>query len=132
MSDIIKELRSSAKAAAEKAYAPYSGFHIGASVLTDTGRIFNGQNIENSSYGATVCAERVAIFKAISEGERTISKVYVYSKDGWPPCGLCRQVMAEFADQDMEIIMGDERGTEKKIPFKDLFPLAFTPDKLNK
>jgi len=127
---INKKLREAALNTSTKAYAPYSHFHIGSAVLMESGKIFSGCNVENASYGATICAERVAILKAISEGETKIKKIYVYSKDGWPPCGLCRQVICEFAADDLEVILGDEEGNEKNIPFKDLFPAGFTPDKL--
>ena len=127
---INKKLRDAALDTSTKAYAPYSHFHIGSAVLMESGKIFSGCNVENASYGATICAERVAILKAISEGETKIKKIYVYSKDGWPPCGLCRQVICEFAADDLEVILGDKDGNEKNIPFKDLFPAGFTPDKL--
>ncbi|MCK5072786.1 MAG: cytidine deaminase [Bacteriovoracaceae bacterium] len=130
MQDVISKLREKAVEASKKAYAPYSGFKIGASILTTTNKIYSGQNIENSSYGATVCAERVAIFNAISDGEIRIKKIYIHSKTGWPPCGLCLQVISEFAEKDLEVIIGDENGVKKKMPFSKMFPLAFTPDKL--
>jgi len=128
--NINKSLRDAALSASTKAYAPYSHFHIGAAVLMESGKIFSGCNIENASYGATICAERVATLKAISESETKIKKIYVYSNDGWPPCGLCRQVICEFASDDLVVIIGDKEGNEKNIPFKDLFPAGFTPDKL--
>jgi cytidine deaminase len=105
---------------------------VGSAVLTSENKIYSGCNIENSSYGGTVCAERVAIFKAISEKKVSLSKVYVYSKDGWPPCGLCRQVISEFAANDLEVIIGNEKGEEKSIKFTDLMPLSFTPDYLDR
>jgi len=129
--DVIKELGIKAKEAAKKAYSPYSKVCVGSAVLTDDGEIFTGANIENVSFGGTVCAERVAIFKAVSAGKRKIKKIYVYSKQGWPPCGICRQVMSEFATDDLEVIIGDEKLNEKKIPFNNLLPNAFTPDKLD-
>jgi cytidine deaminase len=97
-----------------------------------SGNVYDGCNIENSSFGGTVCAERVAIWKAISEGEKSIDKVYVYTKDGWPPCGLCLQVMSEFAGKNLEIIIGNEKGEEKMHKFKELLPNAFTPENLKK
>lgn len=125
-----KELRDHAIAASKKAYSPYSHACVGSALITSNGKIYSGCNIENSSYGGTVCAERVAIFKAISEEKITIKKIYVYTKEGWPPCGMCRQVMSEFADRDLEVIIGDESGKESVIKFSDLMPLSFTPDKL--
>jgi cytidine deaminase len=96
----------------------------------DSGKIFYGCNVENSSFGGTVCAERVAIWKAISEGEKLLKTVYVYTKDGWPPCGMCLQVMAEFAAPDLKIIIGNANGEEKVFSFKELLPQAFTPENL--
>jgi cytidine deaminase len=127
-----KELRELAKEAGAKAYSPYSKACVGAAIVTSESKVYSGCNIENSSFGGTVCAERVAIFKAISDKHVRLKKVYVYTKDGWPPCGLCRQVMSEFADDDLEVIIGDESGKETTIKFKDLMPLSFTPDHLIK
>lgn len=127
-----EELRKLAKAASEKAYSPYSHACVGSAIVTNEGNVYTGCNIENSSYGGTVCAERVAILKAISENKTTLKKVYVYTKEGWPPCGLCRQVMSEFAAPDLEVIMGDEKGNEKTMKFSELLPLSFTPDYLLK
>lgn len=127
---LIAELRKQAVEAAGRAYCPYSHFQVGASVVGQSGKIFSGCNIENSSYGATVCAERVAIWQAVASGERSFSHLYVYSLDGWPPCGLCRQVMAEFFLPDSVVIMGDAQGKELTITVDKLFPLAFTADKL--
>ena len=126
------ELRIKAKEASTKAYSPYSKACVGSAILTSNGKIYSGCNIENSSYGGTVCAERVAIFKAISEEKVSLKKVYVYTIEGWPPCGLCRQVISEFAASDLEIIIGKESGEETIIKFSDLMPLSFTPDHLLK
>ena len=124
------KLREAAVSASMKAYSPYSHACVGSAILTSAGKIYSGCNIENSSYGGTVCAERVAIFKAISEEQVSLKQIYVYTKAGWPPCGLCRQVISEFAAPDLEVIIGDEAGVENVISFKDLMPLSFTPDKL--
>ena len=124
------DLRTAAIEASRKAYSPYSKALVGSAILTVDGKVYSGCNIENSSFGGTVCAERVAIFKAISEQKTKIKQVYVYTKDGWPPCGMCRQVMSEFADPNLEIIMGDEAGKETVMKFSDLMPLSFTPDHL--
>ena len=96
----------------KNAYAPYSKFKVGAAVLMENGKIYTGCNIENASYGATNCAERTAIFKAISEGNRKICAIAIVGADDeyTYPCGICRQVIAEFADENTEIILG------KKIP----------------
>ena len=100
-----KLLMDKAKEASKKSYSPFSRFSVGASVLTDSGKIYTGCNVENSSFGMTICAERCAIFKAISEGERIISAVAIYSPnaDDCNPCGACRQVMYEFQDDDKDV-----------------------------
>lgn len=107
-----RELVEEARKAMGRAYAPYSGFKVGASILTREGRVYTGCNIENASYGASICAERVALFKAISEGEKDFVALAVVS-DGRPagnpvatPCGICRQVIMEFAP-DVDIIMSN-------------------------
>ena len=125
-----KILRQKAKEAAENAYSPYSLVKVGSSVLMTDGSIYTGCNVENASYGGTVCAERVAIFKAVSEKKMCIEKIYVYTSQGWPPCGMCRQVMSEFASPKMEVIIGDEKGKEVSVKFKELMPLSFTPEHL--
>jgi cytidine deaminase len=125
-----QDLRYLAQEASTHAYSPYSKACVGSAILTEDNTIYTGCNVENSSYGGTVCAERVAIFKAVSDKLIRLKKVYVYSKDGWPPCGMCRQVISEFATPDLEIIIGNEEGHETVIKFTDLMPLAFTPDKL--
>ena len=124
-------LREKAITAAKKSHSPYSKAKVGSALITSDGSYFSGCNIENASFGATVCAERVAIWKAISEGHSEISSIYIYTEEGWPPCGLCRQVLSEFAKEDAQIIIGDKDGNEKNYRFGDLFPLAFTPDKLD-
>jgi len=128
----MSELRKLAAEASKKAYSPYSKALVGAAIKMQSGKIYTGCNIENSSFGGTVCAERVAIFKAISEQKEKITEIYVYTKEGWPPCGMCRQVISEFADPNLMVIIGDEAGNEKKIKFSDLMPLSFTPDHLLK
>ena len=111
-------------------YAPYSKYQVGAAVLTESGRIYDGVNIENAAYPVTVCAERVAIFKAVSNGEKEFQAIAVVTKNGGMPCGSCRQVMAEFSPE-MLVIIADENETiktEKKIT--DLLPGAFRADSL--
>lgn len=126
------DLRNKAKSASERAYSPYSKAKVGSAIRMSSGKVYDGCNVENSSFGGTVCAERVAILKAISEGEKQIDKVYVYTKDGWPPCGLCLQVISEFAGPGLQVILGDEKANEKVLTLKDLLPNAFTPDHLKK
>lgn len=126
------DLRKKAFEAAQQSHSPYSLAKVGSAILTEDGTVYGGCNIENSSFGGTVCAERVAIWKAISEGHKRIKRVYVYTDAGWPPCGLCRQVMSEFASPDLEVVIGDKAGKEQTWKFKDLLPLAFTPEHLTK
>ena len=116
--------------AREKAYAPYSKFRVGAALLSSNNRIYSGCNVENSSYGATCCAERVAIFKAISEGEKQFSAIAIVSdsKDITFPCGICRQVMVEF--NIPRVILGDCHGGYKGFSIEELMPHAF--DSINK
>lgn len=125
-----KKLRTLALDASKNAYSPYSKVQVGCALVTTDGSVFTGCNIENASYGGTICAERVAILKAVSEKKMKLKQLYVYTKEGWPPCGMCRQVMSEFADENLEVIIGNEAGHETKIKFSDLMPLSFTPDHL--
>jgi len=113
------------------AYVPYSKYQVGAAVLTGSGRIYDGVNIENAAFPVTVCAERTAVFKAVSNGERDFQAIAVVTKDGGMPCGSCRQVMAEFSP-DMLVIVADESGkiiAEKKL--SDLLPGMFTAKSLD-
>jgi cytidine deaminase len=123
-----KELIESAKKALEKAYVPYSKFRVGAAVLTKTGNVYTGCNVEIASFGATNCAERTAVWKAVSEeGRIEIEKIAIASDDDDYifPCGICRQVMAEFADDDMKLLCTNKEGDYKAIRFGDILPNAF-------
>lgn len=117
-----------------RAYAPYSDFKVGAAVLTDNGRIYTGCNIENASFGATNCAERTAIFKAVSEGCRKIRAVAIIGADGdyTYPCGICRQVIAEFGDENTIIILGKNPDDYLIKTLAELLPGAFTKEALAK
>lgn len=128
------ELLQKAIEGQKNSYAPYSGKHIGAAVLMDNGKIYNGCNVENASYGGTVCAERTAIFKAVSDGAKKIKEVMVVSSEQnpWPPCGFCRQVIAEFASPDTQVHLANPQGKSRTVKFIDLFPEAFGPAHLNK
>lgn len=126
------ELRAAAKDATKNCHAPYSNAFIGAAILTTDGEVITGCNVENASYPGCICAEQVAITKAVSEGKRKWSAIYVYSKAGWPPCGICRQVMSEFAPKSLKIIIGDESGNEKEHTLEELLPFSFTPDEYDK
>jgi cytidine deaminase len=112
------------------AYVPYSKYRVGAAVLTESGRIYDGVNIENAAYPVTVCAERVAIFKAVSNGEKEFQAIAVVTKNGGMPCGSCRQVMAEFSPE-MLVIIADETETIKtENTGAELLPGAFRADSL--
>jgi cytidine deaminase len=124
------DLREKAREASTKSYSPYSKAKVGSAVETTDGKIYLGCNVENSSYGGTVCAERVAIWKAVSEGHKSIKRIYVYTHDGWPPCGMCLQVMTEFADGNLEVIFGDHTGKETHKKLCELLTHAFSPDHL--
>lgn len=121
-----------ANTARQRAYAPYSNYPVGAALRTKTGRIFTGVNVENAAYPHTMCAERVAIFKAVSEGEKEFEVISVVTDNGGSPCGGCRQVMAEFG-LDTIVLMADGSGKLiKETTVKELLPEAFTPAKLRK
>lgn len=122
-----KELINHAKKAMENAYAPYSHFKVGAALLDKNGTVFLGCNIENASYGATCCAERIAVFKAISEGVTTFEKIAIVSdsKKLTPPCGICRQVLLEFMPEGA-VILENEKGKIKTYTVKELLPVGFT------
>ncbi len=128
-----KELCKEAVDAMKNAYAPYSGYKVGAALLTEKGKLFAGCNIENAAYTPTVCAERVALFNAISSGERNFTAIAVAGgKDGvisgaFPPCGVCRQVMAEFCAPDFTVLVVTGEDSYKKYTLNELFPQAFTP-----
>ena len=129
-----KELLSLAVNAMKKSYSPYSNCKVGAALLCKNGKVFTGTNIENAAFSPTVCAERVAVFKAVSEGETEFSGIAVVGgKDGkingiFAPCGVCRQVLREFCDDDFPIILGESENDFKKVTLKELLPLSFSPD----
>ena len=121
-----------AKTARQRAYAPYSNYPVGAVLRTRTGRLYTGVNVENAAYPQTMCAERVAIYKAVSEGEKEFEVITVVTDNGGSPCGGCRQVMAEFG-LDTVVILADGSGKlVKETTVRDLLPDAFTPLQLGK
>ena len=128
MSDL--KLMQAAEKARKNAYAPYSGFFVGAALLTKGGKLYTGCNIESASYTPTNCAERTAFFKAVSEGEREFEAIAIVGGKGetlsdlCAPCGVCRQVMAEFCDGDFRVLLGTSEKFEE-YSLKDLFPLSF-------
>lgn len=127
MDNINKVLIDLALESREKAYVPYSNFKVGAAILTEDGSIYSGCNIENASYTPTVCAERVAIFKAIFDGHRNIKKIAVVGKlgDFTFPCGVCRQVIREFCTDDCEIIIIKDINEHKILKFSEILPYSF-------
>lgn len=127
MNDLL--LIEEAKKAKEFSYSPYSGFRVGAALLTKSGKIYTGCNIENAAYTPTNCAERTAVFKAVSEGEREYEKIAIVGDgEGYlAPCGVCRQVFMEFCDpKDFYVVMAGSSGNYKKMTLEQLFPASFS------
>lgn len=132
--NLKEKLFKEAKKAQKNAYVPYSEFPLGAAVLTEDGSIYSGTNIENSAYGLTNCAERSAIFSAVSSGNRKIKALLLVSSTESPvtPCGSCRQVINEFADGEIEIIMMTGDGKELSMSNQELLPGAFSNKSMEK
>ena len=132
---MIDKLVARARTAGKRAYAPYSHYPVGAAVLAASGRIYSGGNVENASYGLTVCAERVAVWTAASAGERDIVAVAVSTPNGAAPCGACRQVLAEFlpgqGERDILVIV-DKGDSQSILRLSELLPYAFLPRDLPK
>src|SRR5829696_827860 len=119
-----------ANTARQHAYVPYSKYPVGSSLRTKTGRVFTGVNVENAAYPQTMCAERVAIFKAVSEGEKDFEVITVVTDNGGSPCGGCRQVMAEFGLDTMVLLADGNSHIVKEMTVRQLLPEAFTPEHL--
>ncbi len=119
-----------ANEARKRAYAPYSHYRVGAALRTKSGKIYAGVNVENAAYPHTMCAERVAMFKAVSEGETDFEAIAVVTENGGAPCGGCRQVMAEFGLETLVLIADGEGRLQKQMTVKELLPEAFTPKHL--
>lgn len=123
-------LIEAAKKASENSYSPYSHFRVGAALLCEDGELFTGCNVENSSYGATCCAERTALFSAVARGKRRFSKIAIVGSSDrdfsqpTPPCGICRQVLSEFCGSDFEIILTDKNEI-KKLSLSEILPFPF-------
>ncbi|ASP50088.1 cytidine deaminase [Cognaticolwellia beringensis] len=131
-SDEILALVSAAKAGFEKAYAPYSNFHVGAAALTASGKIVKGCNVENASYGLTVCAERNCLAQGVISGEQVFKALVVYTNQEklTPPCGACRQVIVEFLAPDALVMAVNHNNNKKQWTVNELLPDAFTPKDL--
>ena len=125
-----KKLIDSAAAARHWAYAPYSHYPVGAALLTASGRIYDGVNVESAAYPTSMCAERVAVFKAVSEGERDFEAIAVVTANGGSPCGACRQVLAEFGLETLVIIADGQGNLVQEATVGDLLPGAFRPQDL--
>jgi cytidine deaminase len=124
-----EELVVLAATAREQAYAPYSGYAVGAAMLGASGRVYTGCNIENALYSLTICAERAAVFKAVSEGERRFQAIAVVTANGGSPCGPCRQVLAEFG-LDTRVLIANPDALVAEYTVSELLPRAFGPDDL--
>jgi cytidine deaminase len=120
------QLLEAARAAREHAFAPFSKFRVGAALETDGGTVVTGCNVENATYGLTICAERVAVVKAISEGHRRFTRIAIVAdtSNPTPPCGACRQILWEFGG-NLEVLLGDLRGHTAQFSLKDLLPQPF-------
>lgn len=132
--ELSKEERKSlidlANEARKRAYVPYSKYRVGAALRTKSGRIFTGVNVENAAYPTTMCAERVAVYKAVSEGEREFDVIAVVTDNGGSPCGSCRQVLAEFGLETLVLIANGAGELLKEMTVDELLPEAFTPEHL--
>lgn len=130
MSKLTPEQRealvSRALAARERAYAPYSHYHVGAAVLMDAGAMFSGCNVESAVYPLGLCAERVAVFKAVSEGAQKLVAVAVATENGGTPCGACRQVLREFGDAETTVLIADAQGNVQETTLGELLPNSFS------
>ncbi|MCA8968190.1 MAG: cytidine deaminase [Planctomycetes bacterium] len=127
LDDEAVAMLDAARVAADFAYAPFSGFSVGAAARTSTGELLTGCNVENSSYGLTICAERVAVFRAIAMGARSIAAIAIFTRTSEPstPCGACRQVLAEFAGDDLPVYLGCDTDEVLVTTLGALLPRAF-------
>lgn len=132
MTEEEKLMYDEAKKAFDQAYVPYSKFHVGAAVKTKDGKIFNGCNVENSSYGLTNCAERTAMFKAVSEGYTEFTSILVIgdTEGGCKPCGACRQVMTEFIEKSAPVYLTNTKGKIERYTMEQILPYSFSKEDL--
>ncbi len=128
------DLLQIANKAKANSYSPYSNFRVAAVLVSDEGNMYTGVNVENSSYGLTNCAERTAVFKAVSEGERKFKTIVLVSdaEDFVPPCGACRQVLMEVCGKDLEVVMSNSQDEIRILTLEELLPLSFNKDFLDK
>ncbi len=127
----VEKLVNAAIEVAQKAYAPYSNYHVGAALYAEDGTIFTGCNVENASYPITICAERTALVKAVSEGRRQFQAIAVVTRNGGSPCGMCRQMLYEFSPELTVIIADFEGQVHRILPLHDLLPHGFSPKSLD-
>jgi cytidine deaminase len=125
-----EKLVAQAREARQRAYAPYSGYTVGAALLTKSGRIYTGCNVENAVYPLCTCAERVAVVKAVSEGEKAFEALAVATENGGAPCGSCRQTMREFGE-DIVVLIADATGAYRETTVAELLPDSFGANDLN-
>ena len=125
-------LLAAAAAARERAHTPYSGYPVGAALLTADGGVFTGCNVENAAYPLTMCAERVAVFRAVAEGQRQFVALAVVTANGGSPCGSCRQVLREFNAGDLPVFIGTPDGQYRATTLAELLPDSFGPESLTK
>ncbi len=128
--EVRQQLIEAASQARRWAYAPYSHYAVGAALLTESGKVYDGVNVENAAYPTTMCAERVAVFKAVSEGERRFAAIAVVTSNGGTPCGSCRQVLAEFGTDTLVVIADITGRILQESTVADLLPGAFLPNDL--
>ncbi len=128
--EVRQKLIDLANPARKKAYSPYSEYAVGAALLAKSGKIYTGVNVENAAFSVTMCAERVALFKAVSEGERNFDAISVVTDNGGSPCGPCRQALAEFGVGIIILIAGDDGKQIEENTLDDLLPGAFGPENL--
>lgn len=128
--DVVQDLFERAREVRRRAYAPYSDYPVGAALLTRSGNIFVGVNVENAAYPSGICAERSAVFSAVTQGEKAFDTIVIASENGGEPCGACRQVLSEFGG-DLRVIAADADGEiQLEAKLMDLYPLAFGPEDL--
>jgi cytidine deaminase len=134
MPEIEEALIQAARGARRAAYAPYSGYKVGAAILDSSGRVWTGANVENVSSGATLCAERVALGKMVSAGARSVEMVAVATADGGTPCGICRQSLLEFASDpsEVQVLLADESRQIGSFSLAELIPYGFSPATLRR
>lgn len=130
--EVREQLIEAALEVRKWAYVPYSGYPVGAALLSTSGRIYEGVNVENAAYPMTICAERVAVFKAVAEGEREFQAIAVATDNGGTPCGACRQVLAEFGMETVVFIIDGEGSLVEETTVSGLLPSAFRPSDLGK